>query len=449
MTIVRRRYYFWLLKAYLRRWSKTIFSSIIVGALVFFVSLIAFNFYILPVFEKRIQKIGYSGSYTARNIPMQIISDVSYGLTKLNKDGSIAPAAAYKWDVKNEGKTYVFYIRRGQYFHDGRELDTTSLPLSFADVKRKNVDKYTVEFDLKSPYSPFLTLASHPLLEKNLYGLGFYKIKNIDINAGFIHTLTLVSTQNAGVKKTIIFYPTQDALKTGFALGEVDTAYNLDNSTLDNQDLSSWKNVNISRNINYSDLVTLFYNNNDSNLSDKKLREALSFAIPSRFSLGDRAYSSIPPTSIYFSKPPNYGISDIAISKNLISGNKDIGKLTLEISTTDEFLDVANIVQREWQKIGIKSKIKIVSELPQTFQVLIYPIKLPQDPDQYTLWHSAQPNNITRYNSKRIDKLLEDGRSTTDIERRQSIYSDFQKYFIDDAPATFLYFPQTYTIARR
>jgi len=71
------------------------------------------------------------------------------------------------------------------------------------------------------------------------------------------------------------------------------------------------------------------------------------------------------------------------------------------------------------------------------------------DPDQYTLWHSSHDTNITKYKNLRIDKLLEDGRQVIDLEERQKIYADFQKYLLDDMPAIFLYFPYTFTISRK
>ena len=70
------------------------------------------------------------------------------------------------------------------------------------------------------------------------------------------------------------------------------------------------------------------------------------------------------------------------------------------------------------------------------------------DPDQYTLWHSRQPTNITNYKNLRIDKLLEDGRQTSNQNDRKIIYNDFQKYLIDDMPAIFLYFPYTFSLTR-
>ena len=87
------------------------------------------------------------------------------------------------------------------------------------------------------------------------------------------------------------------------------------------------------------------------------------------------------------------------------------------------------------------------------FQVYLGDFTVPKDPDQYMLWHSDQESNITKFRSLRIDKLLEDGRKTVAVKERKRIYDDFQKYLLDDAvidtPASFLYFPYTYTLKRR
>ncbi|HVZ12105.1 MAG TPA: ABC transporter substrate-binding protein, partial [Patescibacteria group bacterium] len=212
----------------------------------------------------------------------------------------------------------------------------------------------------------------------------------------------------------------------------------------------NWGNTIVSQNTDYNQLVAIFYNTEDPELSDKKLREALSYAIPPKFSEGVRAYSPIRANSIYFAQSPNYGISDISISNDLLSDKSDSKKKTYEIDTTDDLMPVAKVVSDSWKKIGIKTKIKTVDSIPHNFQMLIYPIKLPLDPDQYTLWHSKGENNISNFHkNQRIDKLLEDGRSTNDTEKRILIYSDFQKYLIDEAPATFLYYPQTYSVKKK
>jgi ABC-type transport system substrate-binding protein len=170
--------------------------------------------------------------------------------------------------------------------------------------------------------------------------------------------------------------------------------------------------------------------------------------LPENLPFGERAFGPIPPNSIYFSQPPTYKISDIELSKTLLSTVKDPIKDPIVISTTEEYEAVAQEVSAAWKKLGISSKTKIVQGIPSDFQVFIYEIRLPEDPDQYVLWHSDQVNNITHYKNLRIDKLLEDGRSISDVEKRKKIYADFQKYLTDDVPASFFYFPREYNLTK-
>ncbi len=448
MSLIRKRYYIWLIKAYVRRWYKTIVTSVVLGGVAFFVSAFVLSFYLLPLIQKKVQKIGYFGIYTSDKIPIEILGDVSYGLTSVDDNGKINPGAAYRWQIKNDGRQYTFFIKKGQYFHDNKELTAKSLNFNFKEAKEKIIDDYTISFTLKEAYAPFLSSVSKPILSKNFSGLGNYKIKKIELNGGFVKSITLQNKKNSSYKKIIIFYPTQEVLKSAFMLGEVDIAQNLNSHKLNMTDFASWHNTKITKKTNYGELVSIFYNNSDKNLSNKKIRQALNYALPQVFEEGERAYSPIKPTSIYFSKTPNYGISNMEIAKSLIAGDRDIKKTTFEISVLEGYDHVAKLVASQWEKIGIKVKTKNVNELPRNFQILIYPISLPADPDQYTLWHSSQINNISKYKNLRIDKLLEDGRSTTDIEKRVAIYSDFQKYLIDDVPASFLYFPYQYTLIR-
>jgi ABC-type transport system substrate-binding protein len=98
----------------------------------------------------------------------------------------------------------------------------------------------------------------------------------------------------------------------------------------------------------------------------------------------------------------------------------------------------------DWKKIGVNAVVRVENGNPQNFQALLAPEFIPQDPDQYLLWHSTQDKtNISHYKSDRIDKDLEDGRKATDPKFRKEKYLDFQKVLLDDAPATFLYFPKT------
>lgn len=449
MTLIRRRYYIWLTKAYLKKWKKTIFTSLMLGGVAFFAFLFSLNIYILPHLENKVQKIGYFGTYTLQTLPNKVLDEISYGLTKIEPNGTTKPAAAFKWEIKNDGKEYIFFLRKGQVLHNNKPLNSKNVNLNFKDVEKKIIDDYTISYTLKNPYSPFLVTVSKPIFNGNFVGLGEFELKKVELNSEFVKMMILENARNSSYKKYIYFYPTQDALKTAYALGEVDKIIGVTDTAIQNTQFKNWKNTSIEEYTDYSELTTVFYNNSDATLSNKKARQALNYALPNKLGSGERAYSPISPKSVYFSKSPNYGIFDIEIAKSLLSSAKELTEKDIEISTTEEYKTVAQDIKKAWGKIGVKSKIKIVMEIPRNFQVLIYPIKLPIDPDQYTLWHSDQVNNIIKYKNLRIDKLLEDGRSAVDFEKRLSIYSDFQKYLIDDVPASFLYFPKRFIVSRK
>ena len=93
--------------------------------------------------------------------------------------------------------------------------------------------------------------------------------------------------------------------------------------------------------------------------------------------------------------------------------------------------------------MGFDTKLRIETGIPQNFQALLITQSIPTDPDQYFLWHATQTKtNLTKYDSKRVDKDLEDGRKIITEEDRKQKYFDFQKTLLEDAPAAFLYFPK-------
>lgn len=455
MTIFKRRTLFWLIKAYLKKWGKVIGSSFLLGLLIFFLLLALSQYVLSKLPNEKKPVIGLIGAYTTSNLPPEIVRKLSRGLTSVKPDGTVQSDAAASWKITDLGKTYIFTLKDDIHFSDGREMTSDRVSYDFADVKVETPDKKTIVYKLKDAYSPFLITVSRPIFAKGFVGIGEYELLDVKVNGNFVESLELKSVKSPVKTETYKFYPDEEALKQAFMLGEINTAVGLTDLTYKNTSFADFPNVTLRRGLDYSKLVTLFFNTTDSVLSDKKVRNGLTYSLPDTFKHGQRNYVSYPPTSEYYSAEGNERKQDYEHAKLLLESLTDkkeaskSSKLTLKVLS--KYMPVAKEITSAWETAGIEVKVEEVQSIPTTFQMYLGDFNMPRDPDQYTLWHSSQPpnTNITNFNNLRIDKLLEDGRKTTDLTERKDIYKDFQKYLIDDAPAAFLYFPYQYTVVRK
>lgn len=452
MTIFkRRRLFFWLIKAYFKKSGHIIALSFFFGLIVFFVIVSSSKFLLrlLPTSKK--MTIGMIGAYTSDTLPPLIAAKLSRGLTKIAADGSVIPDIAESWKITESGKVYEFYLKKDILFNDGKPLVSDDITYNFSGVTVNRPNKFSIVYRLQDSYSPFLVTVSRPIFKKNFIGVGEYKVDNAEVNGNFIQSLRIISNKDKFISDTYQFYRDQETLKTAFAMGEVSKAVGLTDTFLQKQSFAAFPQVKIRKTTDYSKLVTLFFNTRDASLSDKKLRNGLAYALPDRFPMGKRVFLPYSPQFIYFDNKLPDKKQDLAHSNLLLNPVKESNKGNipeLVIKVLEKYKSTAVIIAKEWEKVGIKAKIETVSTVPQEFQIYLGEFTLPKDPDQYALWHSRQQNNITNYESKRIDKLLEDGRRETDFQKREEIYSSFQKYLLDDSPAAFLYFPYEYSVSR-
>ncbi|MCX8075690.1 MAG: ABC transporter substrate-binding protein [Aquificaceae bacterium] len=123
-----------------------------------------------------------------------VISDLFSGLTKVDlKTMQVLPDLSERWEEKEGGKVYVFYLRKDVKWSDGKPFTAEDVVFTYRDIylnpkipnstgdmfrgllKReedvknfvKQVDKYTVEFRLPQPFAPFLNALSAAILPKH------------------------------------------------------------------------------------------------------------------------------------------------------------------------------------------------------------------------------------------------------------------------------------------
>lgn len=446
------RYIFRLLTAFFLRFRFILVAGIFLGLFFFIVLRLLGTISV----SSKIERIGIEGEYSSSNLPGSVSDFITSGLTKISEDGSATGAIAKSWEAKDGGKTWIFHLDENARWQDGTKVASKDIKYNFDDVEVSYPDEATIVFKLKLPFSPFPNVLSRPVFKTGLLGTGEWRVTDVSLVGSFIEKLT-VKDKN-GDTKLFKFYPSDEDLKLAFQLGEVDSIGDIFNP----KPFDTWKTVDLMEKIDEHKLVLVFFNTDNPNLSDKSVREALSYAIDKESLIngsekgllgGERAYGPISATSWgYNSQTRQYDL-DTKKAKDLIANSKIDNEakknLKIKLSVNSDLLSVAEKIVKDWKAIGIGASVQVVSFVPREFDAYLAILTIPTDPDQYTTWHSTETaNNLSNYKNIRIDKLLEDGRLELNQESRKKIYLDFQRFLVEDAPAAFLYHPYSYSVSR-
>lgn len=134
-------------------------------------------------------------------------------------------------------------------------------------------------------------------------------------------------------------------------------------------------------------------------------------------------------------------------------------EIDLMIPELAEFIKIGEIIKRSWEAIGVKTNLKFIPAQtqenlqdvqqqyirPRNYQALLFGHVFLSQPDLFSFWYSSQKKdpglNLSLYDNKEIDKLLDDIRQTVDPKKRVLKLNNLQALILDDAPAIFLYNP--------
>ncbi len=100
-----------------------------------------------------------------------------------------------------------------------------------------------------------------------------------------------------------------------------------------------------------------------------------------------------------------------------------------------------NIVKLEWSVYVQRLEKK-------NFEVCTLGWALSFEDDPYQLWHSSQADlesssNHIGFKNKRVDEIIEELRGCFDLERRFTLYHEFERILYDEQPYTFLFTPDS------
>ncbi|MGH8069706.1 MAG: ABC transporter substrate-binding protein [Candidatus Entotheonellia bacterium] len=100
-----------------------------------------------------------------------MVGNIFNSLVTIDENLNYIPELAESWDVKDDGKTYIFHLRKGVKFHDGTDFDAEAVKFNFLRITGRldpeekpfaapfftaldavePIDAHTVKFTLKSP----------------------------------------------------------------------------------------------------------------------------------------------------------------------------------------------------------------------------------------------------------------------------------------------------------
>ena len=436
-----------------------------------------------------------------QNGPTQMVSGNIYeGLLRYNKKLEPEPGLAESWTISPDAKTYTFKLKQGLTWHDGKPFTAADVLFSIETLKvtharaRGNLvqldkveapDDYTVVFTLKQPFGPFIGIfevGSMPMIPKHIYegtdvktnpanntpiGTGPFMLKEWK-KGSFIQ---LVKNPNYHVKgKPYIdgiywqVIPDAAARSVAYETGKVDV---LPGGSIENFDVprvSKLPNTCVTGEgwEFFSPLAWMWLNNRNPILANKKVRQAIMYAVDREFAkdviwngLGKVATGPSASTiKFYTDDVPKYPY-DPAKAKALLK----------EAGYKGEKLRIMPLPYGEtWQRWGEAVKQNLVDV---GFNIETIATDVPGSNQRNSEWDfdisftylyqygdpalgvarnyiSSQIvkgqlfNNLEGYSNPEIDKLFADGAVATPDSKRKEIYDKAQKILVEDVPVAWL-----------
>ena len=426
-----------------------------------------------------------SNDNPSSNIRVQIYDR----LMDLDENGVPQPMLAESWE-RPDDKTIIFHLRKGVKFHNGDEMKASDVKFSLeralaspevshilAGINGVEViDDYTVKVTTEKPMAAILNNLSHITIAilseratkeagdkfgQNPVGSGPYKF--VSWQSGDRVTLEAFPEYwqgEAPVKNVVYRNIVEETNRTiGLETGELDIIYDIQG--LDKNKLRDDERFVLIEGPQVS-MTYLGFNMKKAPYDNPKVREAISYAIDQKpiidtvfLGAGEAANSIIGPNVWGYYDVEKY-TQDIEKAKALLAeaGYPDGFKAKIWVNDNPVRRDTAVILQDQLKQIGIDLAIETVewgAFLDGTARgdhemYLLGWGTVTRDPDygMYELISTATmgaAGNRSFYSNPTVDKLLEEGKTELDPEKRKAIYKEIQEIIRKDIPMYMIIYP--------
>ncbi|HLJ26100.1 MAG TPA: ABC transporter substrate-binding protein [Candidatus Angelobacter sp.] len=411
-------------------------------------------------------------------------------LVRKDEHFNVQPSLAERWEIPDP-QTYIFHIRHGVRFHDGRPLTAKDVKWTLDSVRDGTVitvksgafilinkveapDDFTLVIHLKEPDTPLLwsltdgalgivPYGSDKNFNRNPIGTGPFRFVRFDPDSQVIlarnDAYWAEHPKIERVRFAIVPDATTRALELRKGSADVTAANSLPLDMV--RTLRQDHNLEVQQEPG-TNLLYVAFNLRDPILKNIRVRQAVAYAIDREPILhylfadaGRLADSVLPPQHwAYNGDVDHYPHDPDKANALLDSAGYPRGKdgarfhLTMKTSSEETARLLAAVMQQQLRDVGIALDIR--SFEPTTFYAdvvkgafQLYTLRwvgyTNQDPDifEYVFYTgSFAPKRANRgyYSNPRVDKLIEEGRRTLEQERRKQIYAEVQRILAHDLP---------------
>lgn len=432
---------------------------------------------------------------------IRILDCLHIGLLIIGSSSNLMPGIAKSWYVEEDNLTWVFNLRKGAKFHNGKEITAEDVKYSlerllspklkspnawflyqiegakeYNEGKSNNVsgisilDRYRVKIKLSSSYSGFLLNLAQPccsIMEKDdlrvnkFTGCGPFILERKD-------------------EEKYVFKAFDDYLG-GKAYVDIFEIYYKDDNYLDNYIngkydfiiIDGFKEINKLENekkfvIEKQDVMTTQYagfnlKRNSVFAKDKLVRKAINYAIDKERiikevtnNLAKEAKGIFPPAIIDDKNLKGFK-SNLNYAKKLLSESSYRNETLLILGTDSNKKGnreiITELIIEDLRKLGIRTEIVKVKTSdymkPESISKAdIYFmgwIADTGDPDNYLepLFNPENYTNFCGYNNVEVLNLMNEAKKIINPTKRVELYKKIQNIILEDTPWILLYHPQT------
>jgi peptide/nickel transport system substrate-binding protein len=414
---------------------------------------------------------------------------------------NVVPDLAQKWDTPDP-LTYVFHLRNGVKFHDGRPLTSGDIKFTFDSILSGAVktakagsfrivqsietpDTATVVFHLREPYASFLWDLTKPgigivpqggaEMSRHPIGTGPFRFVSATMDEEIVLERNPDYFGGAADVPRVRFRIVPDAIVRALELrkgtGDV-TVNSLSPDTV--VAFQQEPNVTVEDQAGTT-LAYVAMNFDDPVLAHREVRQALAYATDRPTLIQNLLHGmAIPATSLlpanhwaYEPKVRQYDYNASQAEK-LLDGagfpRRADGvrfHLTLKTSTDQSTRLLAEALADEWKRVGVALDLRSLefatfySDITDgSFQ--LYTLRLiggNNDPDIFDYVFSSKkmpPNGANRghYKNPALDALLDQARVEMDRETRKALLSQIQKIVAEDEPYINLWYVDNVCVHR-